>query len=270
MEEIIGEDGGLRGGGLESCLVVWVEEPVADELGEIFAGAETGVGSDDVDDFGSFMLETVFHVINVDFAVFGGKVGELVKGGAGTVGADGDEFFLETGDAAGLIAGQSGSRMVARKLEIEVVAEGIEGGEPASGDELVGGENGIAAEVGLNIPWRGIIGESGSFMRGDIGIGDFRDREGESLGFEGSEEGIESGFGHGIVRFGGRVDEAEEDAGGASVGIDSAVRPGRVRGNVGIKLGWIGIDAESGQKDVPSNGAGESVVFLEVAPFGGG
>lgn len=246
MEEIVGEDGGLRGGGLESCLVVWVEEPVADELGEVFAGAEAGVGPDDFDDFGGFMIEAVFHIIDVDRAVFGGEVGKLVKSGASGAGGNDDELFLKIGDAAGIVAGNDRSRVVARKLEIEVVAEGIEGGEPAGGDEFIGGENGIAAEVAVNVPWCGVIGEGGSFISGDIGVSDFRGREGESLGFEGSEEGIKSGFRHGIVRFGGRVDEVEEDAGGASVGINGAVRPGRVRGNVGIKLGGIGIDAESG------------------------
>lgn len=113
------------------------------------------------------------------------------------------------------------------------------------------------------------FGGSG-FVGDDIWVGDFGDRESEDLGFEGGEEGIEIGFGHGIVRLGARVDEPEEDTGGASISIDGAVWPGGVRGDVGIKLGRIGVDAESGKKDVPGDSAREGVIFLEVTLFSGG
>lgn len=104
-------------------MFVGIEEPVADELGQVFTGAEAGVEANDFNSRRSFVFETVFHVIGVDFAVFGGEVGKFMKGGAGTVGIDGDEFFGIVGDAAGFIAGQNGSGVVAWKLKANAVAK---------------------------------------------------------------------------------------------------------------------------------------------------
>lgn len=160
--------------------------------------------------------------------------------------------------------------MVAWKFKTNTVTKRIKGGEPASRDEVVGGEDGITAEVGVDVPGGYASFSGGGFVGGDIRVGDFGDRESEDLGFEGGEEGIEIGFGHGIVRLDIGVDEPEEDTGGASIGIDGAVWPGGVRGDVGIKLGRIGVDAESGKKDVPGDSAREGVIFLEVTLFGGG
>lgn len=86
-------------------MFVGIEEPVADELSQVFTGAEAGVEANDFNSRGSFMFETVLHVIDIDFAVFGGEVGKFMKGGAGTVGIDGNELLGIVGDAAGLIAG---------------------------------------------------------------------------------------------------------------------------------------------------------------------
>lgn len=245
-----------------------MEEPVAGEFGEIFAKVKAGIDTDDGDDFGGFVLITLLHVVDGKFGVFGGKVSELVEGGSGVAVFDGDELFGVVCDAGGGVTGDFGSA-TCREAKVDVIFEGLEGGEPAGRDEVVSGEEGIAAAVTVDIPGRSFAGGDGVFVGVDVGIVGLEDGKLRES-FELIDEDGEVGFADGIVRLDAGVDESEQDAGGAGVSIDGAVGSGATGADVRVELGGVRVDAEGWEQNVPGDRVGESVVFFEVTFLGGG
>ncbi len=104
VDEVFGQVGGVGSELAEGGLFVGVEEPVAGEFGEIFAGTEAGVEADDADSARGFASEAVLHVVGVDLGVFGGEVGEFVDGGAGAWVGDDDCFYGVVGQPGGTVA----------------------------------------------------------------------------------------------------------------------------------------------------------------------
>ena len=245
-----------------------MEEPVAGEFSEIFAKVKAGIDADDGDDFGGLVFVAAFHVVDIEPGVFGGEVGELVEGGSGVAVFDGDELFGVVRDAGGGVTGDFGSA-TCREAKVDVIFEGLKGGEPAGGDEVVSREEGIAAAVTVDIPGRSFAGGDGVLVGVDIGIVGLED--GELRGsFELIDEGGEVGFADGVVRLDAGVDESEQDAGGAGVSIDGAVGSGATGADVGVEFGGVRVDAEGWEQNVPGDRVGESVVLFEVTFLGGG
>ncbi len=84
--------------------------------------------------------------------------------------------------------------MVGRQFELDVPSARVEVGEPAGGDISIGGKDGVATEVGVDVPGFCFAGGDSLFVGGDIGIVGLGGGEVKLGGFEFEEQGVEVGL----------------------------------------------------------------------------
>lgn len=134
-DEIFGETGGIGSEVAQSLLRIGVQLPVADKLGDIFAGVEAGIKTDERQDVLSFFIETSAEIIRIDVGALDNIVSELMESDLRVGVGDGQKPVGVVGEADSFITVKFGaSRAVGGELKVNLVAGGGEIGEPTLGN----------------------------------------------------------------------------------------------------------------------------------------